>query len=79
MQSLVEIIKLLSFSNNIQTQRPRLMRIHVVRNSTSARFEKKFQNIHLMQLISSPENRTMKGLGVIVLIFFKYTYIFQNQ
>ena len=45
------------------TPSPRLMQIHLVRNSTSVRFEKIPQNhllrIYSMQLFPSPKNRIM--------------------
>ena len=39
------------------TPGPRIMRIHLVRNSTSARCGKKSSNIHLMQIYSSSANK----------------------
>ena len=40
------------------TPGPCLMQIHLVQNSTSARYEKKSQNIHLMWIYSTSANFT---------------------
>ena len=49
--------------NNTYTPGSRLMRINLVPNSTSARFEKKIQNIYLMLIHTTSVNFTYYSLG----------------